>query len=171
MLITTLLFLVFFFFFFFFFFSSRRRHTRWNCDWSSDVCSSDLFATPALRQQSRQKSLSHFLHSIAFLCKCSLNAAAKLGPPTKNSPAPLCKLVPHFAHAYFSGVPNLDFFRRPGSSVPTPHAAEPPLLSRREKNPMVVLLDRSWQCIHMRKHRFDGRQINKCCSSKRVLWL
>src|SRR5689334_9767042 len=29
-------------FFFSFFFSSRRRHTRWNCDWSSDVCSSDL---------------------------------------------------------------------------------------------------------------------------------
>src|SRR5689334_24994781 len=25
-----------------FVFSSRRRHTRWNCDWSSDVCSSDL---------------------------------------------------------------------------------------------------------------------------------
>src|SRR2546427_6856959 len=29
-------------FFFFFFFSSRRRHTRFDCDWSSDVCSSDL---------------------------------------------------------------------------------------------------------------------------------
>src|SRR5713226_10270861 len=29
--------------FFFFFFSSRRRHTRWTGDWSSDVCSSDLF--------------------------------------------------------------------------------------------------------------------------------
>src|SRR6266853_4502619 len=28
--------------FFFFFFSSRRRHTRFDCDWSSDVCSSDL---------------------------------------------------------------------------------------------------------------------------------
>src|SRR6266480_4289709 len=27
---------------FFFFFSSRRRHTRLTCDWSSDVCSSDL---------------------------------------------------------------------------------------------------------------------------------
>src|SRR3990167_9713200 len=25
------------------FFSSRRRHTRFDCDWSSDVCSSDLF--------------------------------------------------------------------------------------------------------------------------------
>src|SRR5438132_9232335 len=32
----------FIFFFFFFFFSSRRRHTRSLCDWSSDVCSSDL---------------------------------------------------------------------------------------------------------------------------------
>src|SRR6266571_2883415 len=29
----------------FFFFSSRRRHTRLTCDWSSDVCSSDLPAT------------------------------------------------------------------------------------------------------------------------------
>src|SRR5256886_6273324 len=28
----------------FFFFSSRRRHTRFDCDWSSDVCSSDLRA-------------------------------------------------------------------------------------------------------------------------------
>src|SRR5256886_13172279 len=25
------------------FFSSRRRHTRFDCDWSSDVCSSDLY--------------------------------------------------------------------------------------------------------------------------------
>src|SRR2546430_10612591 len=31
----------------FFFFSSRRRHTRFDCDWSSDVCSSDL--VPDLR--------------------------------------------------------------------------------------------------------------------------
>src|SRR2546430_3608199 len=28
-----------------FFFSSRRRHTRFDCDWSSDVCSSDLWLT------------------------------------------------------------------------------------------------------------------------------
>src|SRR5689334_23546006 len=40
-----LYFLLFRFLFFFFFFSSRRRHTRWNCDWSSDVCSSDLGVT------------------------------------------------------------------------------------------------------------------------------
>src|SRR6267142_5196080 len=30
---------------FVFFFSSRRRHTRLTCDWSSDVCSSDLGET------------------------------------------------------------------------------------------------------------------------------
>src|SRR5215218_10767477 len=30
----------------FFFFSSRRRHTRSLCDWSSDVCSSDLGQRP-----------------------------------------------------------------------------------------------------------------------------
>src|SRR6266567_1075569 len=33
---------MFFLSFFFFFFSSRRRHTRFDCDWGSDVCSSDL---------------------------------------------------------------------------------------------------------------------------------
>src|SRR6266480_5121831 len=33
---------------FFFFFSSRRRHTRLTCDWSSDVCSSDLSANSRL---------------------------------------------------------------------------------------------------------------------------
>src|SRR2546430_9139523 len=32
-----------------FFFSSRRRHTRFDCDWSSDVCSSDLM--PAQQSQ------------------------------------------------------------------------------------------------------------------------
>src|SRR5256886_15435032 len=31
-----------------FFFSSRRRHTRFDCDWSSDVCSSDLHEAGAL---------------------------------------------------------------------------------------------------------------------------
>src|SRR5260370_3063106 len=31
-----------------FFFSSRRRHTRFKCDWSSDVCSSDLAGAAAV---------------------------------------------------------------------------------------------------------------------------
>src|SRR6267142_5958373 len=36
---------------FFFFFSSRRRHTRLTCDWSSDVCSSDLRCGILFEQQ------------------------------------------------------------------------------------------------------------------------
>src|SRR3989454_7143833 len=40
---------------FFFFFSSRRRHTRLQGDWSSDVCSSDLFNTGSTLVQLSQK--------------------------------------------------------------------------------------------------------------------
>src|SRR5688572_32771086 len=40
--------------FFYFFFSSRRRHTRFDCDWSSDVCSSDLGTS--LRTQLRRRA-------------------------------------------------------------------------------------------------------------------
>src|SRR5260370_1488250 len=39
------------------FISSRRRHTRFKCDWSSDVCSSDLgrnFAELALDAGARE---------------------------------------------------------------------------------------------------------------------
>src|SRR6266567_4922825 len=39
---------------FFFFFSSRRRHTRFDCDWSSDVCSSDLEPIPVLQALAKQ---------------------------------------------------------------------------------------------------------------------
>src|SRR5690242_20860211 len=52
----------------FFFFSSRRRHTRLTCDWSSDVCSSDLNAPegkapfgPANRQGKRGYATSSFI--------------------------------------------------------------------------------------------------------------
>src|SRR5438034_9209589 len=34
-----------------FFFSSRRRHTRSLCDWSSDVCSSDLVEGAAAQRR------------------------------------------------------------------------------------------------------------------------
>src|SRR5205809_6546192 len=43
---------------FFFFFSSRRRHTRCSRDWSSDVCSSDLWHP----RKSRILASTRFLH-------------------------------------------------------------------------------------------------------------
>src|SRR5690242_16987474 len=57
------------FFFFFFFFSSRRRHTRLTCDWSSDVCSSDLeqgfveFQTPILTADSPEGARPYYVPS------------------------------------------------------------------------------------------------------------
>src|SRR5438309_12005177 len=42
-----------------FFFSSRRRHTRWNCDWSSDVCSSDLTRNGSLRLGTETAGFAH----------------------------------------------------------------------------------------------------------------
>src|SRR5438309_6328215 len=38
------------------FFSGKRRHTRWNCDWSSDVCSSDLSGTRGQPRGRRRKA-------------------------------------------------------------------------------------------------------------------
>src|SRR2546430_10848539 len=38
-----------------FFFSSRRRHTIFDCDWSSDVCSSDLHSVAYLTEQLGQR--------------------------------------------------------------------------------------------------------------------
>src|SRR5260370_16921026 len=42
----------------FFFFSSRRRHTRFKCDWSSDVCSSDLFCFQKSKSDKADKNPS-----------------------------------------------------------------------------------------------------------------
>src|SRR2546422_3535246 len=52
---------------FVFFFSSRRRHTRCSRDWSSDVCSSDLFASAAALSGSHIYSI-HALQSRSTLC-------------------------------------------------------------------------------------------------------
>src|SRR2546430_9241817 len=43
----------------FFFFSSRRRHTRFDCDWSSDVCSSDILRRRADQEQPGNEALVH----------------------------------------------------------------------------------------------------------------
>src|SRR2546430_9809636 len=44
-----------------FFVSSRRRHTRFDCDWSSDVCSSDLRPFDSLCQEATASASSEDL--------------------------------------------------------------------------------------------------------------
>src|SRR5688572_31425115 len=49
----------------FFFFSSRRRHTRFDCDWSSDVCSSDLLEViEVLDRDTALEALTHLAHVV-----------------------------------------------------------------------------------------------------------
>src|SRR5689334_12044373 len=48
----------------FFFFSSRRRHTRWNCDWSSDVCSSDLRRLPFKLTAAQTRAMNEVLRDL-----------------------------------------------------------------------------------------------------------
>src|SRR2546430_8066919 len=45
----------------FFFFSSRRRHTRFDCDWSSDVCSSDLYKKSRRENAEIDRAVVHVL--------------------------------------------------------------------------------------------------------------
>src|ERR1039458_9918105 len=53
--------------FWFFFFSTRRRHTRCLSDWSSDVCSSDLYSASTPR-----------LSAAAALARCLTMAVGEL---------------------------------------------------------------------------------------------
>ena len=63
----------------YFFFSSRRRHTTSLCDWSSDVCSSDLpFATTKFHHVSEART---FLHHKIPPCQRS----AYLSPPQNST--------------------------------------------------------------------------------------
>src|SRR5256885_2714829 len=49
---------------FFFFFSSRRRHTRLQGDWSSDVCSSDLWLQDLRRSAANKGPASAIVRNV-----------------------------------------------------------------------------------------------------------
>src|SRR5260370_30330175 len=59
-----------------FFFSSRRRHTRFKCDWSSDVCSSDTlfggFAPMILTWAKQQSAGSIYAPAWYVMCAAGL---------------------------------------------------------------------------------------------------
>src|SRR2546427_6332849 len=84
--------------FFFFFFSSRRRHTRFDCDWSSDVCSSDLLfgawrlgaALMPVNHKLQAPELQYILDHAQ--CKALVFDAA-LAPVVAAAPHPCARLV------------------------------------------------------------------------------
>src|SRR3989475_10136982 len=58
----------------FFFFSSRRRHTRFDCDWSSDVCSSDLARCGSLREALRVIATAR-AHGMLVMVGCMIESS------------------------------------------------------------------------------------------------
>src|SRR2546430_5577005 len=63
----------------FFFFSSRRRHTRFDCDWSSDVCSSDLFSFRADYSENDKSALKEKQQELLRLILPAYRDAASRG--------------------------------------------------------------------------------------------
>src|SRR5260370_29332612 len=78
-------------FFFFFFFSSRRRHTRFKCDWSSDVCSSDLGFTNlmqiVIRKAKGDVAADCFAEEIGVLRDVADRATQRIERPFANGAA------------------------------------------------------------------------------------
>src|SRR5258706_7498716 len=72
-----------------FFFSSRRRHTRLVSDWSSDVCSSDLFCQNACMRVSRGSSVwqTEFPDQLGF-GKARSTSGSKTGQNAVCKPLP-----------------------------------------------------------------------------------
>src|SRR5207253_5231315 len=60
-----------------FFFSSRRRHTRWPRDWSSDVCSSDLWAVGRYQSGGSEQTLAEY-----YLAPCATPTPSPQASPT-----------------------------------------------------------------------------------------
>src|SRR5690349_23715494 len=68
--------------FFFFFFSSRRRHTRSLRDWSSDVCSSDLYLQ---RHPDAWRELASFFGAKRELLRRELEGSGLDLPPAAGT--------------------------------------------------------------------------------------
>src|SRR6266568_9139202 len=110
---------------FIFFFSSRRRHTRWNCDWSSDVCSSDLtiptrseetFEVVEFEPDRRlviRGQIGPFSGDIAYLLEGAANATVLTNTCDLRAHGPLSAMAPLATRRVQSAVAaNLDVLKQ-----------------------------------------------------------
>src|SRR5205085_3262359 len=125
-----------FFIFCFFFFSSRRRHTRFDCDWSSDVCSSDLMDHDE-RCASAPQLVSEFnfvnLHALHITSRDS--AKRQRGLIRDNSPKgrqPLRRLLIH------RNLQLLACEKQSGDRIQTPHPVIEPVSIRCQPSKVIV---------------------------------
>src|SRR5690606_8336117 len=90
----------------FFFFSSRRRHTRFSRDWSSDVCSSDLYKEGAFLDFYAEMGLD----ASAFKAQARNSVQSYLPHLPRNN-----KLI--LVHNTFTSLKDIDFINRQGRDV------------------------------------------------------
>src|SRR6266480_5660750 len=108
----------------FFFFSSRRRHTRLTCDWSSDVCSSDLLDLRPLAHLAQAKPEEAGVMGIGpvvreLQCCCGLGVAPALGEQSvdeirrdRDELQALGSNRTHGSRLQFAGPTGAPWFRR-----------------------------------------------------------
>src|SRR2546430_547019 len=65
-----------------FFFSSRRRHKRFDCDWSSDVCSSDL--SPPMNGTRSSWSTGHGIRRVITTLRLSIFTGCSTTVPLRG---------------------------------------------------------------------------------------
>src|SRR5690606_40639710 len=76
--------------FLYFFFSSRRRHTRFSRDWSSDVCSSDLWTSALHRfasSSAKRNAVSEACEksrATRILLRLSMSPSSIVGSPPRE---------------------------------------------------------------------------------------
>src|SRR5438270_435283 len=84
-----------------FFFSSRRRHTRFDCDWSSDVCSSDLIGHRAIERLSRAAAVPDSGRTVAEARTCA--AALRAAVAVRSDAADADAMIARFDSVIRSG--------------------------------------------------------------------
>src|SRR5438445_2552931 len=114
-----------------FFFSSRRRHTRYWRDWSSDVCSSDLFLTLIMDQVVNQAAKIHYMSGGSL--KAPLTIRTTLGASRRSGAQHSQSL-----HAWVAHIPGLKV------CLPSTPADAKGLLKSaiRDDNPVVIFEDK-----------------------------
>src|SRR5260370_28791919 len=133
---------------FFFFFSSRRRHTRFKCDWSSDVCSSDLAPGSGLPMNIQALDLVEIGAGGGSIARARLGVIA-VGPESASStPGPVCYgrggAEPTVTDAdVVLGYINPDYFAG-GSLKLRPDAAAPAIEEQLARPLRLPLAEAAW---------------------------
>src|SRR5216684_1685112 len=110
-----------------FFFSSRRRHTRCSRDWSSDVCSSDLFRAK-VQSMTGQSDGDYTPRQAAYdlkklraknlITKLGRSRRYELSPPSMRAVTALLVLREHVIRPLLAGVQTPPRTSKPATWTP-----------------------------------------------------